>query len=45
MIADADSDGAESAGKPKYTASLAVGVIGETREYDSTTGKLTIRVA
>ena len=45
MIADADSDDAESAGKPKYTASLAVGVIGETREYDSTTGKLTIRVA
>lgn len=32
------------AGKPKYTASLAVGVIGFTENYDSSTGALTVRV-
>jgi hypothetical protein len=44
MIADTSTDGAPSAGKPKYTATNAVGVIGETRYYNSTTGALTIRV-
>lgn len=44
VIADTATDGAGSAGKPKYAASMAVGVIGETRQYDSTTGRLTIRV-
>jgi peptidoglycan hydrolase-like protein with peptidoglycan-binding domain len=32
------------AGKPKYTATNAVGVIGFVERYDSTTGKLTVRV-
>jgi hypothetical protein len=45
MIADTVSDGgATNAGKPKYAGNLAVGVIGETREYNSTTGALTIEV-
>lgn len=44
VIADTATDGASVAGKPKYTATNAVGVIGETRHYDSTTGALTIRV-
>lgn len=44
VIADTATDGAGSAGKPKYTATMAAGVIGYTERYDSTTGKLTIRV-
>jgi hypothetical protein len=44
MICDTASDGAPSAGKPKYTATNAVGVIGFTERYDTTTGALTIRV-
>lgn len=44
IVADTASDSAGDAGKPKYTASAAVGVIGETRRYDSVTGALTIRV-
>lgn len=44
VIADTATDGAGSAGKPKYAASFVAGVIGETRQYDSTTGRLTIRV-
>jgi hypothetical protein len=44
IIADTASDSAGDAGKPKYTASNAVGVIGYTESYDATTGKLTIRV-
>lgn len=44
VIADVASDGAPDAGKPKYTATFAAGVIGVTERYDSTTGALTIRV-
>ena len=44
MIADAASDGADEAGKPKYTATMAVGVIGFVQIYDEATGDLTIRV-
>jgi len=44
IVADTASDGAGSAGKPKYTASMAAGVIGFTETYDSATGRLTIRV-
>ena len=44
IIADTSTDDAATAGKPKYTATMAAGVIGETRHYDSATGKLTIRV-
>ena len=44
IVADTASDDAASAGKPKYTATMAAGVIGFTERYDSTTGKLTIRV-
>jgi len=44
IIADADSDSAGEAGMPKYVASMAVGVIGFTERYDSSTGALTIRV-
>ena len=43
IVADTASDGAGSAGKPKYTATMAAGVIGTTEHYDSTTGRLTIR--
>lgn len=32
------------AGKVKYNSSMAVGVIGFTESYDSTTGRLTVRV-
>lgn len=32
------------AGKPKYTAALEVGVVGFVENYDSTTGKLTLRI-
>lgn len=44
IVADTASDGASDAGKPKYTASMAAGVIGFTETYDSDTGALTIRV-
>lgn len=44
VIADTASDGASSAGKPKYASSMAAGVVGFTERYDSATGKLTIRV-
>nr|WP_295383700.1 hypothetical protein [Pseudoxanthomonas sp.] len=44
IVADTASDGAGEAGKPKYTASMAAGVIGETERYDAATGRLTIRV-
>lgn len=44
IVADTASDGAPEAGKPKYTASMAAGVIGFTEDYDAATGKLTIRI-
>lgn len=44
VIADTASDGAPSAGKPKYAAAMAVGVIGFTEDYDADNGRLTIRV-
>jgi hypothetical protein len=44
VVADTQSDTAALAGKLKYTASLAVGVVGFTESYDSTTGKLTVRI-
>lgn len=44
IIADTNSDSAGDAGKPKYTATMAVGVIGEVVRHDSATGRLTIRV-
>lgn len=40
----ADDGGATEAGKPKYTATMAAGVIGFTESFDSATGRLTIRV-
>lgn len=43
IIANVNDDGAD-AGKPKYTASMAAGVIGFTEKYDSATGALTVRV-
>jgi hypothetical protein len=33
------------AGKPKYTATNAVGVVGFVQDFDTTTGALTLRVA
>jgi len=42
-IADTATDGAAYAGMPKYHAENDANVIAETREYDSTTGALTIR--
>jgi hypothetical protein len=44
MIADTASDSAADAGKPKYAASMAVGIIGFVQDYDTTTGALTIRI-
>lgn len=45
VIQDATTDStAGEAGKPKYTATFAAGVIGVTERYDSTTGRLTIRI-
>lgn len=44
IVADTASDGAAEAGKPKYSATMTVGVIGETYGYDSATGRLTIKV-
>lgn len=44
IVADTASDGAGSAGKPKYTATMAAGVIGFTEDYDADTNRLTIRI-
>jgi hypothetical protein len=44
IVADAASDSAADAGKPKYTATMAAGVIGFVQDYDTDTGNLTIRV-
>lgn len=44
IIANTADDGATDAGKPKYTATMAAGVVGVTERYDSATGKLTVRV-
>ena len=44
IIGDTASDGAADAGKPKYTATNAVGVIGYVQDYNSSTGALTIRI-
>jgi hypothetical protein len=43
IVGDTTSDTTD-AGKPKYTASMAAGVIGFVQHYDSTTGALTIRI-
>lgn len=43
-IADAASDGAGEAGKPKYQATLALGYVGFVQVFDSSTGDLTIRL-
>ena len=44
MIADAATDGAGNAGKPKYQANVALGYIGFVQIFDAATGDLTIRV-
>lgn len=44
IIANTADDGASDAGKPKYTSTMAAGVIGMVEDYDSNTGKLTVRV-
>jgi hypothetical protein len=44
MIADAATDGAGEAGKPKFSATIEVGTIGFVQVYDDATGDLTIRV-
>ena len=44
IVADTASDGAANAGKPKYQASVALGYVGVVEAYDSSTGRLTIRV-
>jgi len=44
MVANTADDTAAEAGKPKYTATMAAGVIGVTETYDTDTGALTIRV-
>jgi hypothetical protein len=43
-IGDTASDTAASAGKPIAQTTLALGYIGFTERYDSTTGRLTIRI-
>ena len=43
-IADTASDGAASAGMPKYAAAMAVGVIGFVERFDTSTGALTLRI-
>jgi len=45
MIANTADDSADEAGMPKYAAANAVGVIGYTERYDSSTGALTIKVS
>lgn len=44
IVADTSSDSAADAGKPKYVATAAEGKIGVVEAYDSSTGRLTIRV-
>ena len=44
IVADTATDGAGNAGKLKYTASFAAGVIGVVERYDSATGRLTFRI-
>lgn len=44
IVANTADDGADEAGKPKYTATFAAGVIGFTEDYQADTGRLTIRV-
>lgn len=44
IAANTADDGANDAGKVKYAASMAVGVLGFVEDYDSATGKLTVRV-
>ena len=44
IVCDTASDGASEAGKVKYTASMAAGVIGFTERYDSVNNRLTVRV-
>ena len=44
IVANTADDTAAEAGKPKYTATMAVGVIGFTEDYQTDTGRLTIRV-
>ena len=43
-VADATTDGADSAGMPKYAAAAAVGIIGRVQIFDAATGDLTIIV-
>jgi len=44
-VADTNTDGAGTAGKIKYEASMdADQVVGEVYRYDSTTGRLTVRI-
>jgi hypothetical protein len=44
MVCDTASDGAPSAGKLKYSATVEVGTVGTTWEYDSDSGKLTVLI-
>jgi hypothetical protein len=44
LIVANTSDDTTDAGKLKYTASMAAGVVGVTERYDSATGKLTVRI-
>lgn len=44
IVANTADDGASDAGKPKYTASMAVGVVGFVQDFDTATGALTIRI-
>lgn len=44
IVADTSTDTAAEAGKPKYTATMAAGVIGFTETFDTATNRLTIRV-
>jgi hypothetical protein len=44
IVANAATDTAADAGKLKYTATNAVGVIGFVEDYDDATGALTVRV-
>lgn len=44
IVANTADDGASDAGKPKYSASNAVGVIGEVERFDSTEYSVTIKL-
>ncbi len=44
LIVANTTDDAADAGKLKYTATMDVGVVGTTERYDSTTGRLTVRI-